>query len=50
MLLRLVSSQGAEIFATVYQTGAKPLAQAYAGHQFGQFSLKLGDGRALVVG
>src|SRR4051812_27353442 len=30
--------------------GADPLAQAYAGHQFGGFSLQLGDGRALVVG
>lgn len=30
--------------------GATPLAQAYAGHQFGNFSPKLGDGRALLVG
>ena len=30
--------------------GANPLAQAYAGHQFGQFSPILGDGRALLVG
>ncbi|MBI4995812.1 MAG: YdiU family protein [Rhodocyclales bacterium] len=30
--------------------GATPIAQAYAGHQFGQFSPKLGDGRALLVG
>ncbi len=30
--------------------GATPLAQAYAGHQFGGFSPKLGDGRALVLG
>ncbi|MFN0159853.1 MAG: protein adenylyltransferase SelO [Burkholderiales bacterium] len=30
--------------------GAEPLAQAYAGHQFGGFSPKLGDGRALLVG
>ena len=27
--------------------GAFPLAQAYAGHQFGHFSPQLGDGRAL---
>ena len=26
--------------------GAEPLAQAYAGHQFGGFSPQLGDGRA----
>ena len=30
--------------------GAKPLAQAYAGHQFGGFAPQLGDGRALVLG
>ena len=30
--------------------GAEPLAQAYAGHQFGGFSPQLGDGRALILG
>ncbi len=30
--------------------GATPLAQAYAGHQFGHFVPQLGDGRALVLG
>ncbi len=30
--------------------GAEPLAQAYAGHQFGGFSPQLGDGRALLIG
>lgn len=30
--------------------GAKPLSQAYAGHQFGQFNHQLGDGRALLLG
>ncbi|WP_044481322.1 protein adenylyltransferase SelO [Paenibacillus antibioticophila] len=29
--------------------GSKPLAQAYAGHQFGYFTM-LGDGRALLLG
>ncbi|MDI6402461.1 YdiU family protein, partial [Balneolaceae bacterium ANBcel3] len=29
--------------------GAEPLAQAYAGHQFGHFTM-LGDGRAIVIG
>ncbi|RAP76852.1 protein adenylyltransferase SelO [Paenibacillus montanisoli] len=29
--------------------GATPLAQAYAGHQFGHFTM-LGDGRALLIG
>jgi len=30
--------------------GADPLAQAYAGHQFGGFSPQLGDGRAILLG
>ena len=30
--------------------GARPLAQAYAGHQFGHFNPRLGDGRALLLG
>ncbi len=30
--------------------GAFPLAQVYAGHQFGGFSPQLGDGRALLLG
>jgi uncharacterized protein YdiU (UPF0061 family) len=30
--------------------GAEPIAQAYAGHQFGGFSPQLGDGRALLIG
>ncbi|MFV0334083.1 MAG: protein adenylyltransferase SelO [Tropicimonas sp.] len=30
--------------------GAEPLAQAYAGHQFGGFVPVLGDGRALLLG
>ena len=30
--------------------GSTPLAQAYAGHQFGGFSPQLGDGRALLLG
>ena len=30
-------------------TGAEPLAQAYAGHQFGSFTM-LGDGRAILLG
>ncbi len=29
---------------------SKPLAQAYAGHQFGNFVPQLGDGRALLLG
>jgi uncharacterized protein YdiU (UPF0061 family) len=34
----------------VVPRGAAPLAQAYAGHQFGGFSPRLGDGRALLLG
>ncbi len=30
--------------------GSQPLAQAYAGHQFGGFSPQLGDGRATLLG
>ncbi len=30
--------------------GAEPIATAYAGHQFGGFSPKLGDGRAILLG
>ena len=31
-------------------SGAAPVAQAYAGHQFGNFAPRLGDGRALLLG
>jgi serine/tyrosine/threonine adenylyltransferase len=42
---------GAAIFAgNLLPEGAEPLAQAYAGHQFGGFSPRLGDGRALLLG
>ena len=30
--------------------GATPVAQAYAGHQFGWYAPRLGDGRALLLG
>ena len=30
--------------------GARPVAQGYAGHQFGGYSPRLGDGRALLLG
>jgi uncharacterized protein YdiU (UPF0061 family) len=30
--------------------GATPIAQAYAGHQFGHFVPQLGDGRAILLG
>ena len=41
----------AEIVAgNLVPDGAEPLAQAYAGHQFGSFNPQLGDGRALLLG
>lgn len=47
----LNTNQGAAIFSgSVAPIGADPLAQAYAGHQFGGFSEQLGDGRALLLG
>ncbi|WP_028643886.1 protein adenylyltransferase SelO [Nocardioides sp. URHA0020] len=35
---------------TLVPPDARPVAQAYAGHQFGGFSPRLGDGRALLLG
>lgn len=47
----LASEWGAAILSgSEAPEGAAPLAQAYAGHQFGGFSPQLGDGRALLVG
>jgi len=44
----LVSAE--EIFSgNVLPPGADPIAQAYAGHQFGHFT-NLGDGRAILLG
>jgi serine/tyrosine/threonine adenylyltransferase len=34
----------------VVPLGAEPVAQAYAGHQFGGFVPRLGDGRAVLLG
>lgn len=43
--------EGAALFAgNLLPEGAEPIAQAYAGHQFGGFSPQLGDGRALLLG
>jgi uncharacterized protein YdiU (UPF0061 family) len=47
----LDSEAGLAIFSgNVKPEGSEPLAQAYAGHQFGGFSPQLGDGRALLLG
>jgi uncharacterized protein YdiU (UPF0061 family) len=35
---------------TTVPAGATPVAQAYSGHQFGGYSPRLGDGRALLLG
>lgn len=41
----------ANIFSgSISPQGTVPLAQVYAGHQFGGFSPQLGDGRALLLG
>ena len=47
----LDSEAGLAIFSgNVTPEGAEPLAQAYAGHQFGGYASQLGDGRALLLG
>jgi len=47
----LDSEAGLAIFSgNTSPEGAEPLAQAYAGHQFGGFAPQLGDGRALLLG
>ena len=47
---KLQGKEGVDVFAgNVIPEGATPLAQAYAGHQFGHFTM-LGDGRAVLLG
>lgn len=44
-------TQAAQVFAgNVVPDGAAPLAQLYAGHQFGNWNPQLGDGRAILLG
>lgn len=46
----LAGEQGVRVFSgNLIPDGAKPIAQAYAGHQFGNFTM-LGDGRAILLG
>ncbi|AIQ69580.1 protein adenylyltransferase SelO [Paenibacillus graminis] len=46
----LRGDNGTAVFAgNEVPEGAEPLAQAYAGHQFGHFTM-LGDGRAVLIG
>src|SRR5947208_14726656 len=50
-LTALDAAARAAVFAgNTLPDDAEPLAQAYAGHQFGGFSPQLGDGRALLLG
>lgn len=47
----LATPEGTAIFAGQrVPPGAEPLSMAYAGHQFGQFVPRLGDGRAILLG
>ncbi len=47
----LSSDRGVHILAgNEIAPGSEPLAQAYAGHQFGYFNHQLGDGRAILLG
>jgi len=46
-----LEEDGASIFSgQSLPEGAAPIAQFYAGHQFGGFSPQLGDGRAMMLG
>jgi serine/tyrosine/threonine adenylyltransferase len=47
----LRSDEGVAVLAgNAVPDGASPVAQAYAGHQFGMYQPRLGDGRALLLG
>ena len=47
----LAGPEGVQMLAgNALPDGAEPIAQAYAGHQFGGFSPQLGDGRAVLLG
>jgi uncharacterized protein YdiU (UPF0061 family) len=47
----LSADDGVAVLAgNVSPDGASPVAQAYAGHQFGGYQPRLGDGRALLLG
>ena len=46
-----ITGQDAAVFAgNAVPDGAAPLAQLYAGHQFGNYNPQLGDGRAILLG
>jgi uncharacterized protein YdiU (UPF0061 family) len=48
---QMTSADAVQVFAGNHiPDGAAPLAQAYAGHQFGNWNPQLGDGRAVLLG
>ena len=49
--VEIAMDEAAAVFSgNVVPEGAEPIAQAYAGHQFGGFVPSLGDGRAMLLG
>ncbi|QGG94205.1 protein adenylyltransferase SelO [Actinomarinicola tropica] len=47
----LLEREGVDVLVgNAIPAGAVPVAQAYAGHQFGGYSPRLGDGRAVLLG
>jgi uncharacterized protein YdiU (UPF0061 family) len=47
----LASPEGVDLLVgNRVASGSSPIAMAYAGHQFGSYSSRLGDGRALLLG
>lgn len=47
----ILEGRDTEVFAgNLVPDGAAPLAQLYAGHQFGNWNPQLGDGRAVLLG
>jgi uncharacterized protein YdiU (UPF0061 family) len=49
--LDMDAAEAARVFAgNELPAGARPIAMAYAGHQFGGFVPQLGDGRAILLG
>jgi len=48
--LTLEDTDVAVFAGNVVPDGASPLAQLYAGHQFGNWNPQLGDGRAILLG
>lgn len=48
--IKVLKKQGSQFLAgNLLINGSEPIAQAYAGHQFGHFNM-LGDGRAILLG